>query len=113
MAADDGAFRVAVLPEADKKKRRFKERTVFSIAAAVVLVAGLGVAWSMQSKAFEAATAEKAELAKRKALFETNKSSFDKAQERVAVVTTRKNELRSLVALGPAFQMIFFTSCKN
>ncbi|MCE9634151.1 MAG: pilus assembly protein PilM [Planctomycetes bacterium] len=106
MAADDDAFRVAVVPEEDKRKRRFKERTLFSIGAAAVLVLGLGAAWSMQSKAFDAATVEKAELAKRKAMFETNRSAFDKAQERVAVVTTRKNELRTLVALGPAFQII-------
>src|SRR5439155_13174551 len=58
MAADDAAFRVEILPAADKKKRRFLRHTAVSIAAAAVLGVGLVVAWSMLSTASGRATAE-------------------------------------------------------
>lgn len=104
MAADEDAFRVAVLPEADKRRRRFREQTVFTIGAAVVLAVTLVIGWSMRSTAASAGAAERAEIDRKRQVFDANKTAFDKAQAHVAVVTDRKNEIRSLVALGPAFQ---------
>jgi type IV pilus assembly protein PilM len=106
MAADDDAFRVAVLPEEDKKRRRFRERTVFSIGAAAVLAAALVGAWVLRSGASAEALAEKEKLAKLRDRFDVNRREFEKARDKVGVVTDRKNELRTLVALGPATQII-------
>lgn len=105
MAADDDAFRVAVLPEADKRRRRFRERTVYSIAAAAVVLVALVAAFVMRSSAGQAAAAERAVLDKRKRLFEENRAEFEKARTRVDLVTSRKNELRGIVAMGPAYQI--------
>jgi cell division ATPase FtsA len=106
MAAEDGGLRVAVLPEEEKKKRRFKERTVFSIAAAAVLLVGLVAAWSARSKAHAEAEEEKALLARKSAEFDKNASEFERAKSLVEKITGQKEELRTLVALGPAFQTI-------
>jgi cell division ATPase FtsA len=106
MAADEDAFRVAVLPEADRRRRRFKERTVFSIAAAAVAVASIAVAWSLRGGASGTAEAEKAKLLKLKETFESNRREFEKSRDRVNVVTGQKVDLRTIVALGPAFEIV-------
>lgn len=106
MAADESAFHVAILPEEDKRKRRFRERTVFSIASVVVLVVAIAVSWSMRSSAHAAAVAEKAALDEKARAYEKNRSEFERARQRVEVVTSQKDALRTIVALGPAFQIV-------
>lgn len=106
MAADDGQFRVAVLPEEDKKKRAFREKTVFSIAAAAVCVVALLAVWVFRKGAAAEAAEEKASLTAKRDRFDANRKEFEKARAQVDLVTSRKNDLRAEVALGPAVQMI-------
>jgi len=105
MAADETSLRVAILPEADRKARRFKERTLFSIAAAVLLLAAVIVSWTLKSSAYAEAKRESADLTTRRDAFDTNLRDFKKASDYVVSVTDRKAELREKVALGPAVQL--------
>lgn len=106
MAADEKALRVAVLPEADKRRRRFREQTVFSIAAAVVAATGLFAVTILRKGAATEAADEKGQLAKRSEQYSNNLRAFEKARTQVGVVTMRMRDLRTLVAMGPAFQII-------
>ncbi len=106
LAADERSTRVAILPEAEKKARAFKEKSLFVIAGAAVLFVGLGVAWSMRSGARADGQAEKKLLEERRATYEANATKFTAAKRRVEVVTQQKDTLRQIVAVGPAFQLI-------
>ncbi|MCG3134059.1 MAG: Cell division protein FtsA [Planctomycetes bacterium] len=106
MAADESALRVAILPEADKKKRAFRQKTVFVLAAAAVAAAGVVVAWSMRGAARAEGQRERDQLAAKLQLFQKNKDEFDKASRRVEQVNAQKDALRSTVTLGPTLQIV-------
>jgi type IV pilus assembly protein PilM len=106
MAADPAAFRVEVLPEADRRKRRFKEQTVFSIAAAAVLVVALVVSAVSLGSAHDAATAEARVLDERAKLYQNNKADFERARSEVEEHNRRLLHLRRTVSMGPALQRV-------
>lgn len=106
LAASEEEFALSILPEEDKRRRRFREQTVFSIAAAALLVVGLVVAWSMRSSAHAEGIAEKAQLDELSRTFEKSRGDFERARQRVEVVTSQKDALRTIANLGPAFHVV-------
>ena len=52
---DDSLYAIEILPEAARKAQRFRERTVWNIAAGVVVAAVLALEWSHGSKVVAAA----------------------------------------------------------
>jgi type IV pilus assembly protein PilM len=106
MAADDEAFRVEILPAADKKKRKFMRHTAVSIAAAVVLVACLVVSWTMLSSAYARAKSEGKELADKRAEFSKNENEMEAARKRVEDDNAEKRQIQRLVSMGPVFQAV-------
>jgi hypothetical protein len=59
---DDSLYAIEILPEAARKAQRFRERTVWNIAAGVVVAAVLALEWSHGAKAVEAAQVAGAQL---------------------------------------------------
>jgi len=106
LAADDEAFRVEVLPEGERKKRHFKEHTVFSIAAGVALVASVVVAWVFYSSAEALGQAQRKELGVKSAAYAKQRADFEKAKASVKERNERKHTLRQAVSMGPAFQRV-------
>jgi cell division ATPase FtsA len=109
LAADERSTRVMILPEDEKKKRAFREKTVFMIGAAVVVVVGLAVGWSMRSSARAAGKDERAKLEQRKQQYEKQAGEYAAAVRRVDVVTQQRDALRRQVALGPGVQLVLDT----
>ena len=106
MAADADAFKLEVLPEADRKKRRFTQETLPVIVAAVILLIGVVVAFVFAGAASEEASSEQAMLETKSKAFQANLSAYRKAQESVTLINDEKFRLRRLVALGPATEHI-------
>ena len=104
MAADADAFRVEVLPAADKKKRRFMRHTAVSIAAAAVLGAGLAVAWVMLAGASARAQDEAAVLTQKGVDYGKNDAEMESFKRRVEQANVEMDQLARLVSLGPVFQ---------
>lgn len=61
----DELYSIEILPESVKRKRRFQQRTIFNIAAAVLAVAFLGWRWFDAKNAYEQAEATKTTLSQR------------------------------------------------
>lgn len=106
LAADERSLRVAILPEAEKRKRAFREKTLFVIAAGAIAAVGLVVAWSMRSSARAEGQKERDQLAQKLQSFQRNKDEFDKASRRVDQVTAQKDALRTTITLGPTLQIV-------
>lgn len=106
MAADDEAFRVEVLPAADKKKRHFLQHTALSIAAACVLGACLVVSWVMLSGASARAAEESGQLKAKGVDYGKNDAEMESARKRVEESNAEMNQLSRLVSLGPVTQQI-------
>lgn len=101
--ADDAAFRIDIVPAAAKKKRAFKQRTLFMILAGVV---GLGyLAWSAIDLSGRADRAEKAaysavrEADRTKAL----RKQFDAEEARVRDLNEKSKRLSA--ATEPGFAL--------
>ena len=107
MAADDAAFRVEVLPAADKAKRRFMQQTAFSIAAGVVLAVSLAAAWSMLGSAASRAKAEADVLGQKSVQYGKNESEMDSAKKRVEDSNAEMARLSRLASMGPFFQRAY------
>ena len=106
MAADPDAFRVEVLPEADRKRRRFLQHTALTIASGVLLAAALVVSWVMMSSASSAGVSEATVLAEKKKTYQSNLAEFERARTRVETINDQKFKLRQLVSLEPAYVLI-------
>jgi hypothetical protein len=106
MAAEAGPLRVEILPESDRRKRRFVRHTSYSIAAAAVLAASLVVAWTMLSSAASTARGEREVLTSRQRAYAGQNEDFSKARKLVEQANAEKAALRKLVALAPAYQRI-------
>ncbi len=106
MAADDAAFRVEILPAADKKKRKFMQQTAFAIAGAAVVFVCLAVAWSMLAKASASAKQEADVLQQKGVEFAKNDSEMESARNAVTLANSEMRELERLVSLGPTFHRV-------
>ena len=104
MAADDKAFRLEILPEADRKKRHFVDHTAWLIASGVVAAAGLVFLYS------EAGSREAAAVANDKAMVseldKANRKREEGAQKgrQVEAALRRYDLIRGEVRIGPAFE---------
>jgi len=104
MAADPKAFRLEVLPEADRRKRDFLRHTAWLIASGVVAAAGLVFLYSRAAGEEERARVNDREM---KAALEKAALMRDRGQQRRAKVDaalSRYDDLRSQVGLGPAVE---------
>jgi len=106
MAADDQAFRVEVLPAADKKKRHFMQHTAITIAAGAVLAACLVVSWVMLSTAAGRAQDEQDKLAQKGTQYGKADADMESAKKRVDEANVDMKQLARLASLGPAFQQV-------
>jgi type IV pilus assembly protein PilM len=106
MAADDQAFRVEVLPAADKKKRHFMQHTAITIAAGAVLAACLVVSWVMLSTAAGKAKDEQDKLAQKGTQYGKADADMESAKKRVDEANTDMKQLARLASLGPAYQQV-------
>lgn len=106
MAADENAFRVEVLPAADKKKRHFLQHTAVSIASGAVLAAGLVVAWVMLGSASARAAQEAGVLADKAAAYGKNDAEMESQRRRVQDANAQMQQLLRLTSLGPTFQHV-------
>ena len=106
LAADDDAFRVEVLPEADKKARHFKQHTLWLILAGVVLALAMIAAFVLAGKANSEAKAENAALKTRAGEFQKNFAEYTAERSKVKRVNDQNYRLRRQTALGPAYQRI-------
>ncbi len=106
MAADPEAFKLEVLPEADRKKRRFLRETLPVIVSGVILLIGVVAAFVFAGRAADEAAREKDVLEAKARVFEANKSAYNAARDRVVRINDEKFRLRRLVALGPAVEQI-------
>jgi len=104
MAADPAAFRLQILPEADRKKRDFVEHTAWLIASGAVAAAGLVFLYTRAGAEEAKAVANEskmsaalAEAARRRDLGAQKLKKVESAVERLALL---KNE----VSLGPCFE---------
>lgn len=70
MSADQGAFLIDLVPEARKRKRKFMQRTVYLVAAAVIALASLAAIWFDMSGELSDATSirKQARSSERKAV---------------------------------------------
>jgi type IV pilus assembly protein PilM len=106
MAADEQAFRVEILPAADKKKRKFLQQTAFTIAAAALLFVGLGVAWGMLATASARGKQEADVLQQKSAAFGKNDAEMASAQSAVRSANSDMLQLERLTSLGPAYHQV-------
>lgn len=106
MAADDQAFRVEVLPAADKKKRHFLQHTAVTIGAGAVLAACLIVSWVMLSTAAGRAKDESDKLAEKGTQYGKADADMESAKKRVELANADMHQLARLASLGPACQQI-------
>jgi len=106
MAADEQAFRVEILPAADKKKRKFLQQTAFTIAAGAVLGVSLAVAWSMLATASGRAKTEADLLQQKGVEFGKNDAEMLSAQAAVKSANSDMLQLQRLVSIGPAYQQV-------
>lgn len=104
MAADRAAFRLEILPEADRKKRDFLQHTAWLLASGVVAAGGLVFLYSragaQETRARDNEREMKAgldEAARRRALGQQKKGKVDAA-------AARYDDLRAQVELGPAVE---------
>jgi Tfp pilus assembly PilM family ATPase len=104
MAADPDAFRLEILPEADRKKRHFIQHTAWLIASGVVAAAGVVFLYSRASgQEVLARTNEKAVItaiekaAKMRDQGQQKMKKVDAAVDRYALLTSE-------VSLGPCFE---------
>jgi hypothetical protein len=106
MAADPAAFRLEILPEADRKKRNFVQHTAWLIASGVVAAGGLVYLYA--GAAGEEAKARKnekemtAELDRAAKLREQGQQKLKKVEAAV----DRLALLRDEVKLGPWFERV-------
>jgi len=106
MAADDAAFRVEILPAADKKRRKFMQQTAFTIAGAAILLVGLVVGWSMLATASGRAKTESDLLQQKGTEFGKNDAEMLSAQTAVATANSDVLRLQRLISLGPDYQQV-------
>jgi hypothetical protein len=106
MAADETAFRVEVLPESDRKKRRFLQHTAFSIVAAALLFAGLAVSWVMLSSASAEGRGEVKTLQDTGATYAKNDADMASARKRVEDANAEMHQVGRVASLGPAAQLL-------
>ena len=106
MAADESAFRLEVLPEADRKRRRFMQETLPVIISGVILLVGVIVAFAFAGRAADEAERERTIIDGKVRDAEANKSAYRAARESVERINDEKFRLRRLVALGPATELI-------
>jgi Tfp pilus assembly PilM family ATPase len=104
MAADPAAFRLEILPEADRQKRHFIEHTAWLIASGVVAAAGLVFLYmraggeEAKARANEQAVVREVDrAAKMREQGKQKMKKVDAAVERLAL-------LREEVSLGPCFE---------
>ncbi|MEO0478828.1 MAG: pilus assembly protein PilM [Planctomycetota bacterium] len=94
-AIDDDAYQLSILPEAQRKKQRFMQRTVFNLAAGLI-----GVVLLVLAAIDGQALSEKAESASRR--LRSRKNSIDRvsreAEEEIEQVSTLGDQLVSLAS---------------
>lgn len=106
MAADAEAFRLEVLPEADRKKRQFMQETLPVIVSGIIILIGVIAAFIVAGQASDAAESERTQLEAKQREFETNRGAYNSARAAVERINDEKFRLRRLVALGPAVEHI-------
>jgi type IV pilus assembly protein PilM len=109
MAADPAAFRLEILPEADRKKRHFVQHTSWLIASGVVAVAGLFFLYS--TRGAQEVLAQDNMKKMTAALDEAGRKKKDGEQKRanVARALRRVDLLQSEIPLGPVFARVLDT----
>jgi Tfp pilus assembly PilM family ATPase len=106
MAADDQAFRVEVLPTADKKRRHFLQHTAVTIAAGAILGACLVAAWVMSAAASGRAKDEADKLADKGTQYGKADADMESAKKRAEEADAEMKQLARLASLGPVYQQL-------
>lgn len=105
MAADPKAFRLEILPEADRRKRQFLQHTAWLIATGVVAAAGLAFLYVKAGgeEAKARSNEKEVNLALEKAARRRDEGTQKAKQVEAAI--RRYDLLREEVRLGPAFEI--------
>lgn len=104
MAADDRAFRLEILPEADRGKRHFMDHTLWLAASGVVAAAGLVFLYSQASAQEKAANANLAEFNAALDRATRQREEGKQKMRQVEAALRRYDLIREEVRLGPAFE---------
>lgn len=95
---------VEILPEEYRRKRRFKERDVFMIGAAAVLLAFIVFRIIWHSDVVDQATTDKNSLVAQRGRLNQQKTAFEQDRENLAIAEQKWRILRDKVRIGPALQ---------
>ncbi len=101
MAADRKAFRLEILPEADRKRRVFLEKTAWLIASGVLAAGGLVFLYGSAAAQESAANLNRRKMAEKASWAESQRGKEAKLLERLAASGARQNLLVRETALGP------------
>jgi len=104
MALDRQAFKIEILPDDLRKKRRFAEREVWMVGAGVVMAALIAILFFTSGRDLAAATKAGGDLKKKSRLLSLAETNFKTAQERFAKVDRKWRLLRDHARTGPALQ---------
>ncbi len=106
MAADPAAFRLEILPEADRKKRHFVQHTAWLIASGVVAAGGLVFLYAGSAGEEAKARANEKAMADRLAEAEKKRELGQQKMKKVEAAVDRLALLREEVRLGPWFERV-------
>jgi len=104
MAADEKAFRLQILPEADRKRRDFARHTVWLLASGVVAAAGLVFLYAKASGQESEAKRNDAALTQAQQKAAQKREQGAQRQSRVEAAVRRLEALRDEVRLGPSLE---------
>jgi type IV pilus assembly protein PilM len=97
------AFRLSVVPEAVRRRREFASKGVFTVAAAAVALAALGVLYSARNTASAAVVSQGERLKGAEQAKKEGEEKFKKALESLEETQAKHRALAEIAAIGPLF----------
>jgi len=104
MVLDRQAFKIEILPDDLRRKRRFAEREIFMVGAGLVTAVLIAILFFASGRDLAAANEERGDLREKQELLSAANNDFATAQEKFEKVEKKWRYLRDKARMGPAVQ---------